>query len=123
MLISLVLIHQFLNILGVDEMSKIWMYQFISIAASVTTLFAGCSDKQTQIPFLNRVLKADEFTSQSVLRKKVLTFCANDPGLLASDPNCINAKQSLRLSSSGSGDFPRFDTSLPPITKHTSKNK
>ena len=80
----------------------------LSIGAllSIATLLSGCMDKPTQIPFLNRVMTADEFTAQSDVREKVLIFCANDLGRFGSDANCVNAKQSSRMNSAGSGNFP-----------------
>lgn len=97
----------------------------LSLAAllSVATLFAGCSGKPTQIPFLDRVMTTDEFTAQPTVRQKVLVFCANDPGRVGGDPNCINAKQSARVTTSGSGDFPRLDISPPSNAKSNIKNK
>ena len=80
-------------------------------------LVTACTGKPTQVTFLDRVMTVAEFTAQPVVREKVLAFCANDPGTLRSDPNCTNAAQSVRASSSGDGNFPRFDTSLPPSLK------
>jgi len=81
------------------------------------TLLGGCLDKATQVPFLNKILTVEDFTAQPDVRKKVLAFCANDPGELKADPNCINAKQSERMTTSGSGNFPRLDISIPS-TRH-----
>ena len=85
---------------------------FLAGLLSFATLLAGCR-KPTQIAFLDKVMTADEFTAQPDLREKVLTYCANDSGPVGSDPNCVNAQQSARRATSGSGNFPRFDTSPP----------
>ncbi|MEX3614115.1 MAG: EexN family lipoprotein [Burkholderia gladioli] len=92
---------------------------FLAGLLSFAALLAGCS-KPTQIPFLDKVMTADEFTAQPDLREKVLTYCANDSGRVGSDPNCVNAKQSARMTTSGSGNFPRLDISPP---SNSSKNK
>lgn len=73
----------------------------------------ACSQKVTEVPGLDRVLTASEFTAQTALRERVLRFCADDPGRYRTDPNCINSQQSLRASLTGSGNFPRLDTTLP----------
>ena len=73
---------------------------------------AGCA-KSNGSPGLDRVLTASEFTAQATLRERVLRFCADDPGRYRTDPNCINAQQSLRANLTGSGNFPRLDTTLP----------
>lgn len=90
----------------------------LSLAAVLVTvaLVAACS-RPTQIPFLNRVMTADEFTAQQDVREKVLAFCGQNPGQYAADPNCLNAQQSFHLTSAGTGNFPSLDTSVPPDTK------
>lgn len=88
-------------------------------AAAIVLSVTGCSQKVTEIAFLDRVMTAAEFQAQPALKDRVLTFCANDPGRYRTDPNCINAGQAFRLASSGTGNFPRLDTSLPPGLKAT----
>lgn len=90
---------------------------------SLAALLAGCSGKPTQIPFLDRIMTAEEFTAQPDVREKVLLFCANDPGRLGTEPNCVNAKQSTRMATSGSGNFPRLDISPPSNAKSGTKSK
>lgn len=90
---------------------------------SIAALLVGCSGKPTQIPFLDRVMTVDEFTAQPDVREKVLVLCANDPGRVGTDPNCVNAKQSTRMATSGAGNFPRLDISPPSNAKSGTKSK
>ena len=73
----------------------------------------GCVENVTQVPFLDKVLTASEFTAQQPLRQRVLVFCANDPGRFRGDPNCINAQQSARSTMVGNGNFPRVQPAVP----------
>jgi len=73
----------------------------------------GCMQKVTQVPGLDRVMTASEFTAQPELRDRVLKFCADDPGRYKTDPNCLNSQQSARVTTSGTGNFPSLDTSPP----------
>lgn len=75
---------------------------------------AGCLQKVTEVPGLDRVVTVGEFNAQPALRDRILKFCANDPGRLRADPNCVNVMQAARTSTAGTGNFPRLDTSLPP---------
>ena len=74
----------------------------------------ACSAKVTQVPFLDRVMTVSEFTAAPEMREKVIAFCRNDPGETAADAkNCASALQSLHVSYSGTGNFPKIDTSVP----------
>lgn len=93
-------------------------------ATAAIVLLVGCSQKVTEIPGLDRVMTAAEFQAQPAVQNRVLAFCANDPGRYRADPNCVNASQAFRLASSGTGNFPRLDTSLPPgMTSAQSERK
>lgn len=83
------------------------------ILAAVTFALVGCAEKVTQVTFLDKVMTASDFTAQVQLRERVLAFCADDPGRLRNDPNCVNAIQSTRLTSAGTGDFPRVRPETP----------
>lgn len=89
------------------------------VGAALAAL-AACTPKPTQISFLDRVLTVEEFTAQPDVRDKVIAECSSDPGHLKDDPNCVNAKQSLRASATGSGNFPSLDIT-PPQKKGNSK--
>jgi hypothetical protein len=97
----------------------------LSLAAVLSTVafLAACSGKPTQIPFLDRVMTTDEFTAQPDVREKVLQFCGQNPGQIGADPNCINAQQSSRMTTAGSGNFPSLDTSVPPDSKGAQGSK
>jgi len=75
-------------------------------AVTIVLSLAGCLQKVTEVPGLDRVLTAGEFTAQPALRDRVLKFCSNDPGRYRQDPNCVNSLQSARTTSFGSGNFP-----------------
>lgn len=87
--------------------------------ATIFISLAGCVQKVTEVPGLDRVLTASEFATQRALRDRVLHFCANDPGRYRQDPNCVNSLQSARISAAGNGPFPSLDASL----SHGSKEK
>ena len=91
----------------------------LMVGAALAAL-AACTPKPTQISFLDRVLTVEEFTAQPDVRDKVIAECSSDPGHLKDDPNCVNAKQSLRASATGSGNFPSLDIT-PPQKKGNSK--
>ena len=83
----------------------------------------GCVEKVTQVPFLDKVLTASEFSAQQPLRQRVLVFCANDPGRFRNDPNCLNAQQSARSTVVGNGNFPRVQPTVPAWTTSQAKDK
>ena len=87
----------------------------------VCSCLSGCFDKPTKIPFLDKVITVEEFNSQREMREKVLSFCSNNPGEVKEDPNCINAKQSVRSTTSGDGNFPKLDISPPASQTSTKK--
>lgn len=89
----------------------------LTLAALVFVL-AGCNEKVTEVTFLDKVMTASEYTAQAQLRERVLSFCADDPGRLRNDANCINAAQSAKLTSAGTGNFPRVK---PPVPAWASK--
>jgi hypothetical protein len=84
-----------------------------SLLLLLSVALVACSAKVTQVPFLDRVMTVSDFTAAPDMRKKVSAFCGNDPGQTMLDPNCRNAQQSLHLSYSGTGNFPKIDTSVP----------
>lgn len=86
--------------------------RFFAMTAIVLSLTAY-AEPVTKVPGLDRVMTVSEFSAQPALRDRILKFCANDPGRYRQDPNCINAVQSGRITSAGSGKFPRIDSSLP----------
>ncbi|MGY0343565.1 EexN family lipoprotein [Xylella fastidiosa] len=90
------------------------------IVGTALAALAACTPKPPQISFLDRVLTVEEFTAQPDVRDKVIAECSSDPGHLKDDPNCFNAKQSLRASTTGSGNFPSLDIT-PPQKKGNSK--
>ena len=72
-----------------------------------TVALAGCI-KAGQ-PAGDRVLTVAEYREQPELRKKVLDFCANDPGRTVLDPNCINVREAERMASFGTlANMPRI---------------
>lgn len=79
-----------------------------SIAAVLSIALAACSPKATLVPELDRVITVAEFVAQEPLREKVFGFCANNPGQTGRDPNCINVIQAVRMTSAGTGNFPRI---------------
>lgn len=88
-------------------------YRIAAVIAAASALSACVDEKLTKVPDLDRVVTVAEFTKQNQLRKKVVGLCSNDPGTLREDQNCINAMQSERLASVGTGDFPRLNLKLP----------
>lgn len=78
------------------------------ITAVFVIALAACSPKVTQVPELDRIMTVAEFVAQQPLRKKVFDYCTNNPGQMARDPNCINAIQAVRMTSAGTGNFPRI---------------
>ena len=94
----------------------------LTLAALVFSL-VGCVEKVTEVTFLDKVMTASDFTAQAQLRERVLAFCANDPGRLRNDPNCINAAQSVKLTSAGTGNFPRVKPSIPAWASKEAKAK
>lgn len=90
------------------------------LASAALAVLASCSLKPTQISFLDRVVTVEEFTAKPELRARVLAECTSNPGQLNGDANCVNAKQSLRLSATGTGNFPSLDIT-PPKSKGNSK--
>ncbi len=93
------------------------------IIAAVAFVLVGCVEKVTQVTFLDKVMTASDFTAQAQLRERVLAFCANDPGRLRNDPNCINAIQSTKLTSAGTGNFPRIKPDIPAWASKEAKAK
>jgi hypothetical protein len=85
--------------------------------ATVVLSLAACVQKVTEVPGLDRVLTAGEFSTQRALRDRVLHFCANDPSRYRQDPNCVNSLQSARVTAAGSGQFPRLGASLSEGSK------
>lgn len=85
--------------------------------ATVVLSLAGCLQKVTEVPGLDRVMTVGEFNAQPAVRERVLKFCANDPGRFKADPNCVNVMQAARTSTAGTGNFPRLDMSLPSSMK------
>ena len=77
----------------------------------------GCLQKVTEVDGLDRVITVGEFNAQPALRDRILKICANDPGRLRADPNCVNVMQAARTSTAGTGNFPRLDMSLPSSMK------
>lgn len=84
----------------------------LMLAALVAAL-AGCNEKVTEVTFLDKVMTVSDFTAQAQIRERVLAFCADDPGRLRNDPNCVNAQQSVKLTSAGTGNFPRVKPAVP----------
>lgn len=73
----------------------------------------GCDLAAPPVP----VVTVAMFSHDPALRERTLVACRNNPGQLAIQPNCINAQQSAHLAMSGTGDFPRLDTSPPPANR------
>jgi hypothetical protein len=95
----------------------------LAAVLSTAALLAACSGKPTQIPFLARVMTTDEFTAQPDVRERVLQYCGQNPGQVGSDPNCVNAQQSSRMTTAGTGNFPSLDTSVPSDSKSAQGKK
>lgn len=77
------------------------------ITVVLVVALVACSPKVTLVPDLDRVVTVAEFVAQEPLRKKVFDYCTNNPGQMANDANCINAIQATRMTSAGTGNFPR----------------
>lgn len=80
----------------------------ISIFALACNLAACSGNHVTQVPDLNRVMTVQEFVADAPLREKVGAFCANNPAQTALDPNCVNVRQAIAITSAGTGAFPRI---------------
>ena len=79
-----------------------------NFTAVLAIALVACSPKVTQVPDLDRVMTVAEFVAQAPLRARVFAYCANNPGQTALDPNCINVKRAVRMTSAGTGNFPRI---------------
>lgn len=99
------------------------MIRTFAAVFAVSVGLAGCVEKVTQVPFLDKVLTASEFSAQPPLRQRVLVFCADDPGRFRGDPNCVNAQQSARSTMVGNGNFPRVQPAVPAWATSEAKNK
>jgi len=86
----------------------------VIVIAAIACIGTGCSRPENAAVSAaasakaveDRVLTVDEYLKQPTLRKKVFAACANDPGRKGRDPNCVNALQAERMSTSGTGRFP-----------------
>lgn len=69
----------------------------VGIWAAIALATSGCGAKphpvQQDVAF---------YRAHADIRRGVLGGCANDPGSLRSDPDCLNAKEAERLESIGS---------------------
>jgi hypothetical protein len=83
------------------------------LTALVVSALAGCQ-QQPPVAGMDRVITVTELQANPQLRKEILTACADNPGASGKHLNCVNVRQAERLSSSGTGNFGRLDTSPPP---------
>ena len=56
----------------------------IIVVASALSMLAGCKDK---------VQTVDWYKTHEKERKEILAKCADNPGELANEPNCLNAQK------------------------------
>jgi hypothetical protein len=61
----------------------------------LAALVASHSAFAAGLPFLDRVVSADEFSHNKQLRKQVVDACVHGDIALRKDPNCVNAGKSL----------------------------
>ena len=69
------------------------------IALAILVCFTGCKEESTPTKETKTVRW---YTDHPDERKAQLAICANNPGELRDDPNCINARQSFLRNSGGS---------------------
>ncbi|MCD7984836.1 MAG: EexN family lipoprotein [Desulfovibrio sp.] len=67
---------------------------FLLPALAVCLLLPGCNEE--------KVKTVQWYTGHPQERAEQLKICANNPGMLKDDPNCINAKHSMLKNSGGS---------------------
>ena len=65
-------------------------------ALAVYLLLLGCTEENKEVKTVQW------YTEHPQERAEQLKICANNPGQLKNDPNCINAKQSILKNSGGS---------------------
>ncbi|GKG94010.1 hypothetical protein CE91St38_20180 [Desulfovibrionaceae bacterium] len=69
---------------------------FVLSALAVYLLLLGCTEENKEVKTVQW------YTEHPQERAEQLKICANNPGQLKNDPNCINAKQSILKNSGGS---------------------
>ncbi len=69
---------------------------FVLSALAVCLLLLGCTEENKEVKTVQW------YTEHPQERAEQLKICANNPGQLKNDPNCINAKQSILKNSGGS---------------------
>lgn len=69
---------------------------FVLPALAVCLLLPGCTEEKKEVKTVQW------YTEHPHERAEQLKICANNPGMLKDDPNCINAKQSMLENSGGS---------------------
>lgn len=81
-----------------------------ALALSLAIALTGCwkRDRPTLVPHLDHVYTVSEFLAQPDVLEKTTSFCDNDPGSTALDPNCINAQRASHIAVAGTGDFPKI---------------
>lgn len=67
---------------------------FVLSALAACLLLPGCTEEKKEVK------KVQWYTEHPEERAEQLKICANNPGMLKDDPNCVNAKQSM-LKNSG----------------------
>ena len=70
-------------------------YLMVSALAALLML-SGCVEEKKEVKTVQW------YTEHPQERAEQLKICANNPGMLKDDPNCINAKQSILKNSGGS---------------------
>jgi hypothetical protein len=76
--------------------------QSLSLVGVVATLVAAVSGCSQEPPPLKATYTVDEYLAKPELMESKLRECANNPGELRNNPDCINVKAAAQLSSIGS---------------------
>lgn len=95
-------------------------FRTFSIAASAVALtLLGCSE-QSKAP--QATYTVDEYLAKPELLAAKLRECANDPGELRNDPDCINVKEAAKRQGVGSYDeLPPLKLSKPEASAESEK--
>lgn len=86
------------------------MKNFLSLVLAIAFL-NGCSREAATAPpgHGDRVFTVDEFLAQPELRRKISTWCHNDPGRTGLTPNCVNVRRADHIASMGTADSLHID--------------
>ena len=78
----------------------------VSFALAVAVILAGCGESAP-------VRTVDWYKSHDAERKSMILKCEENPGELATTPNCINAKTAANHLAVDKRDYPRLVPSNP----------